>query len=114
MNAQKLPGVIFRPAYFLPRFGNFAGENCGGVQLHITDRRAFRPVRTGLTLLYAVQDMSGDRFAFKEGARRPMIDLITGDDSVRVGRYSLEELLAAWDAEAREFKETAKGYYIYP
>ncbi|MDR3590047.1 MAG: DUF1343 domain-containing protein [Negativicutes bacterium] len=114
MNAQKLPGVIFRPAYFMPRFGNFSGENCGGVQLHITDRKAFRPVRTGLTLLYAVQDMSGDKFAFKEGSKRPMMDLITGDDSVRVGRYSLEELLAAWDAEALRFKETAKGYYIYP
>jgi len=98
----------------MPRFGNFTGENCGGVQIHVTDRRAFRPVRTGMTLMYAVQDMSEDKFAFKEGSRRPMIDLITGDDAVRLGKYNLEDLLAAWDTEARQFKEMAKGYYIYP
>ena len=113
MNAQTLPGVIFRPAYFLPRFGNFTGENCAGVQLHITDRRAFRPVRTGLTLLYTVAELSDDKFAFKGGGKKPMIDLITGDDAVRMGRYSLEELLARGDQEAAQFKEMAKAYYLY-
>lgn len=115
MNAYKLPGVIFRPAYFMPRFGNFSGENCGGVQLHITDRKAFRPVRTGLTLLYTVQEMGDDKFAFKDsGGRRPMMDLISGDNALRLGKYSLDELLAVWDTEAKQFKEMAKAYYIYP
>ncbi|MDR3564969.1 MAG: DUF1343 domain-containing protein [Negativicutes bacterium] len=115
MNAKKLPGVVFRPAYYVPRFGNFSGENCAGVQLHITDRKAFRPVRTGLTLLFTVQELGDDKFTFKDsGGRRPMIDLITGDSALRLGRYNLDELLAAWDAEASQFKEMAKAYYIYP
>ena len=113
LNAQKLPGVIFRTAYFVPRFGSFSGQNCGGVQLHITDRKAFRPVRTALALLYAVQDLGGENFSFKSNGGRPTIDLVTGDNAIRLGRYSQEEILAEWDKEARQFKEMSKAYYIY-
>src|SRR5205823_3076728 len=31
-----LPGVRFRPAWFEPTFHKFAGQPCGGVQLHVT------------------------------------------------------------------------------
>ena len=31
-------------------------RSCGGVQLHVTDRDAFRPVRTGLAVLAALRD----------------------------------------------------------
>jgi len=114
LNAQNLPGVIFRPAYFQPKFGHFKGENCGGVQLHITDKRAFRPVRTGITLLYIIQELGGDQFAYKDsGNSRPMIDLVSGDDALRLGRYTLDELLATWDKEASEFKAMSKAYYLY-
>ncbi|MBP2645773.1 MAG: hypothetical protein H6Q75_1213 [Firmicutes bacterium] len=113
MNGMKLPGVVFRPAYYQPRFGNFIDQHCAGVQLHITDRRAFRPVRTGMSLLYAIREMYPD-FAFElSGKSTPTIDLVTGDDSVRMERYSLEELLAKWDKEAKEFKDKAKKYYLY-
>jgi len=114
MNAMKLPGVVFRPAYYIPRFGNFAGETCGGVQLHVTDRKAFKPVRTGLSLLYTVEDLSDGKFAYTfSGKGAPMIDLITGDDGLRLGRYTLDELLVSWEQEANAFKEMAKAYYIY-
>ncbi|SDD58164.1 exo-beta-N-acetylmuramidase NamZ family protein [Sporomusa acidovorans] len=115
MNAMKLPGVVFRPAHYLPRFGNFAGETCNGVQLHITDRKAFRPVRTGLSLLFTVQELSDGQFAYNfNGKGAPMIDLITGDDGLRLGRQTLAELLADWDQEAKQFKEMSKAYYLYP
>ncbi|MDF2568715.1 MAG: hypothetical protein K0R55_319 [Sporomusa sp.] len=114
MNAMKLPGVVFRPAHYIPRFGNFSGETCNGVQLHITNRKEFRPVRTGLSLLYAVQALNDGQFAYNfSGKGTPMIDLITGDDALRLGRYSLNELLSEWDQEAKEFKEMSKAYYIY-
>ncbi|CQR70986.1 hypothetical protein SOV_44960 [Sporomusa ovata DSM 2662] len=114
MNAMKLPGVVFRPAYYMPRFGNFTGQTCGGVQLHVMDRKAFMPVRTGLSLLFTVEELSDGQFAFTfSGKGAPMIDLITGDDGLRLGRYTLDELLVSWEQEAKEFKEMAKAYYIY-
>src|SRR3989441_235988 len=46
LNAQRLPGVHFRPARFAPTFHKWAGRLCGGVQVHVTDRDRFRPFVT--------------------------------------------------------------------
>src|SRR5437588_6229236 len=51
LNRENLPGVVFRAARFQPTFQKHAGSQCGGVQLHVLDRRAFQPVRTGLAVL---------------------------------------------------------------
>lgn len=50
MTATHLPGVIFRRAYFTPMFNKHAGQVCEGVELHITDRRAYCPIETVLHL----------------------------------------------------------------
>lgn len=50
-NDVGLPGVRFREAYFAPTFSKFQGKTVGGVQLHVHDRAAFDPVRTGIALL---------------------------------------------------------------
>ena len=113
MNSLQLPGVVFRPANYIPQFGSFAGETCSGVQLHITDRKAFRPVRTGMSLLSAVQQLSGDKFSFRFGKGTPMIDLIVGDDALRLGRNTPEELLLTWEQEAKKFQEMSRAYYLY-
>src|SRR6187200_3201313 len=51
MNALDLPGVVFRPTVFEPTFQKHARTACGGCQLHVTDRTAFRPVETGVALI---------------------------------------------------------------
>ena len=113
MNALNLPGVYFRPAYFTPAFFRYQGQVCGGVQIHVTDRRAFRPVRTGLSLLYTVRRLSGDKFQFTPGRPRPNIDLVTGCSYIREGSLSLEEVISRWDREAAKFKEMSQKYYLY-
>jgi uncharacterized protein YbbC (DUF1343 family) len=66
MNAQGHPGVIFRPAGFLPCFSKHQGEFCRGVQLHITDRRKLRPVAAALALLEAVRAQNKEKFSWKQ------------------------------------------------
>lgn len=56
LNAVRLGGVYFSPAYFTPVFGKHAGTACRGVQINVTDRRAFRPHLAGLHLLAAMQE----------------------------------------------------------
>ena len=51
MNALGLPGAYFRPAVFEPTFQKHAKTTCGGCQIHVTDRAAFRPVLTGVALI---------------------------------------------------------------
>src|SRR5262245_34601539 len=37
LSKHNLPGAVFRPLHFQPTFHKFAGELCGGVQIHVTD-----------------------------------------------------------------------------
>jgi len=53
LNQLALPGVFFRPAVFEPTFQKHAKQPCGGCQIHVTDRRAFRPVLVGAALIGA-------------------------------------------------------------
>ena len=42
-DAYELPGVVLRETWFQPTFHKWAGEVCGGLQLHVTHRQAFKP-----------------------------------------------------------------------
>ena len=50
LNQSQLPGVRFVPIRFAPESSKFAGEVCGGVNIIVTNRSRFRPVRTGLEI----------------------------------------------------------------
>ncbi|MFF1741875.1 exo-beta-N-acetylmuramidase NamZ family protein [Streptomyces mirabilis] len=45
-----LPGVHFRDLRYVPTFHKHAGRPLRGVQLHITDREVFAPVRTAVAI----------------------------------------------------------------
>ena len=49
--AMKLPGVEATPVYFTPTASKHQGVLCGGIQLHIMDEKALRPVELGVRLL---------------------------------------------------------------
>lgn len=66
LNALGLPGVRFREAVFEPAFQKHAGSVCRGAQLHVTDRSAFRPVRTGIDILRLVKDLCPDSFRWND------------------------------------------------
>jgi uncharacterized protein YbbC (DUF1343 family) len=121
LEAEGLPGVAFRPAWFRPTFHKFAGQTCGGVQLHVRDRLSFRPVRTGLAVLAAFRDLSGDRFAWRREwyefvADRPAIDLLFGSDRERTaleaGR-SAREIAREWEAEEAAFRARRRAFLLY-
>jgi uncharacterized protein YbbC (DUF1343 family) len=54
---RELHGVALRPIEFEPTFHKFCGQACKGLWVHPTDARAFRPYRTTLALLRAVQEL---------------------------------------------------------
>ncbi len=117
LEAEGLPGVRFRPAWFRPTFQKFAGADCGGVQLHVTDRAAFLPVRTGLAVLAVTRELSGERFAWRteeyEFVRdRPAIDLLFGSDRERLALEAgvpWREIAAAWEPEEAAFRSARIG-----
>jgi uncharacterized protein YbbC (DUF1343 family) len=118
---EDLPGAILRPTWFRPTFQKFAGQDCGGVQLHVTDRAAFRPVRAGLALLAVLRELSGTRFAWRTEeyefvADRPAIDLLFGSARERLaleaGR-SWRDIAAEWEPEEAAFRERRQAHLLY-
>lgn len=116
MNGLNLNGVLFRPAYFTPTFSKHANSLCKGVQLHVTDRLSFRPVKTGLHLLKIIKEMSGEHFEYLKPYTvngKPMIDYNTGSDTIRTRDFSVEEIYSLWMEEAGEFARRKEKYHIY-
>jgi uncharacterized protein YbbC (DUF1343 family) len=116
-----LPGVSFRPLTFRPTFHKFAGQPCGGIQLHVTDRRTFRPLLTGIAVLVAARGQAPDDFrwrteAYEFVASVPAIDLLAGQADLRTGidaGAEARELVAAFPAFEREFGERCAEFLLY-
>jgi uncharacterized protein YbbC (DUF1343 family) len=114
-------GVKFRPAYFRPTFCEFAGETCGGVQIHVTDRVTFTPVIVGVAMVKTAYDMYPDQFQWRQNAyeyvfdKNPM-DVVTGTDKVRKaieGGVAIGEIEATWTSGIAEFKQAREPFLIY-
>jgi uncharacterized protein YbbC (DUF1343 family) len=86
--ATGLPGFAARPLTFRPTFQKHAGAICGGVQIHVTDPRAFRPVATYVALTALAHHQRPDLFRFRTERYEyvdaiPAFDLLTGSDEAR-------------------------------
>ena len=119
--ALELPGVAFRPLTFRPTFHKHAGIDCGGVQMHVTDRDAFQPVRAGLALLIELRRQDPGRFAWRtepyEFVADPIaIDLLFGSGRERLAIEAdadWREIAAAWTAEERTFADRRRAVLAY-
>jgi len=119
--ADALPGVRFRPLSFRPTFHKFAGQVCGGVQIHVTDRGTFRPYLTGIAILRALRGLCGDAFRWRTEAYefvsdQPAIDLLTGGDEIRQGieaGRSLADLRGTWQPDEDAFHRRLRTCLIY-
>ena len=92
-----------------------------GVQLHVTDRNVFQPVRTSLALLAVVREMSGDKFAWRtevyEFVKDPIpIELLFGSARERkhleAGKAPAE-LHEAWSKEEEAFRHRRHTVLLY-
>ena len=116
LNAMGLPGVRFRPTWFTPTFSKHAGKACAGVQLHVTDRDAFRPVRTGLAVLKALHDQHPEDFAFLPG-EPPFFDRLAGVGDLRAAIErgdTLEAIEARWQPGLSAFEALRRQHLLYP
>jgi len=117
----ELPGAALRPLQFQPTFQKHAGRLCGGVQVHVTDRRRFRPVLTYVTLLATIRRLWPADFAWNpppyeyEHEKLP-IDILAGGTGLReaVDRGdSPRALVDGWQAEADAFAAAAATARLY-
>jgi len=106
-----LPGCRFRPLYFEPTFHKFAGEVCGGVQVHLTDPDTFEAVTTFTAAIAAIRSRWPDGFAWKQPpyeyeTEKLPIDILAGGDAWRAG---VEAGLSPWRMK-NDWLEQLKGF----
>ncbi|MEU6353503.1 DUF1343 domain-containing protein [Streptomyces sp. NPDC047072] len=111
-NELALPGAHFREAYFAPTFSKFQGKTIGGVQIHVHDRKAYDPVRTGIALLVTTK-RTWPGFGWRSDN---WIDKLTGSTLVRTmidGGSGADEVVAGWQEELSAFRRIRKNYLLY-
>jgi uncharacterized protein YbbC (DUF1343 family) len=121
LNRVGLPGVKFRPTVFEPTFHKHAQTSCGGCQVHVLDRRAFRPVETGVALLAAFRVCGPGHFAWREPPyeyehEKLPIDILAGSAELReqIDRsMPAVEIARSWRAGVEEFMDVRRRYLLY-
>lgn len=121
MAVHDLNGVRFRPLTFEPTFQKHAGRLCGGVQLHLTDPAAFRPVLTAALLLAELRRGWPEAFGwlpppYEYVHDRLPIDILAGGPVVRSGveaGWRADEWQTRLDEGVEAFAETAGPALLY-
>lgn len=112
MNGRKLPGIRFEAITMAvsPAAAKFKGQTIPAIRFAVTDRQAYRPVRTALLLIDEIRRQHLQDFAWSK-----TIDRLTGSDKVRltIEGGALPALLEEWDREAAQFRETQKAFFLY-
>lgn len=121
LKKEDLPGAVFRPLHFEPTFHKFKGQLCGGVQIHVTERREFKPVITGVAITKAIRHLYPGDFAWKQPPYEYEFDKLPFDIITGTGRLReqidadtpLDEIEDSWREPLDRFKERRKGYLLY-
>jgi len=112
LNDLHLPGVKFREVWFTPTFSKFSGTNCGGCQLHVTDRTAYQSVATTLAILSVVKQTYGDKLELHAS----YFDKVMGTSTVREALERGEptgKIVAAFAPGLAEFGKLREPYLLY-
>jgi len=112
LNGRQIPGALFRPVYFIPQKADI-GDNprgkpwnklCSGVEILLTDSKAFRSVETALYIFDAYRKLSPDSLYW------------TPPETIKLLEnpgMAVEEVVAACQNEISDFMEVRKKYLLY-
>ena len=90
--------------------------------MHITDRRSFRAVESGVALLQAFYEAGPEAFAWREPPYEyeyviPPIDILYGSARLREAieqRVPASDIAAEWPAASADFGAVRERFLLYP
>lgn len=111
LNASVLPGVRFVPVRFTPTTSVFAGKECRGVRILLTDRAAFRSVDLGIALATTLQQLYGKSLKLEKALK------LLGDqatlDAIRA-HQPLTAIRKLWSPALESFQKRREPHLLYP
>jgi uncharacterized protein YbbC (DUF1343 family) len=110
LNARSIPGVRFYPVRFTPSSSKYAGQECQGVFIIVTDRAALRPVRVGLEIASALNAQYPTQYqldlAYRLfGSRETLAKVKLGEDPAAIA--------ATWNAAEAKWRLLRAKYLLY-
>lgn len=121
LNAYALPGAWFRSVAFEPTFHKHVGTTCHGCQLHVTDRRGFRPVAAAVAWLREIHVQDPAQFAWRpppyeyEWDKMP-IDILAGSSGLReqIEAHADPRAIAeGWEPDVAAFLPARQAALLY-
>jgi len=111
LNRSGLPGVRFLPIRFTPTASVFAGKECGGVQIFLTDRTQFRAADLGVLLATTLQRKYPDQLQLDRMQRLLMSPSVL--EAIKAGR-PWGEIQSLWNSQVTQFESRRKEHLLYP
>ena len=110
LNERNLNGVRFVPVKFKPNASVFKGEEVGGINIVVTDREKFEPIRTGVEIAVALRKLYSTDWKIDK-----YLNLIVNQASYeQIKRADApEEIERAWQKDLDEFKKRRAQFLIY-
>lgn len=121
LDPAQTAGAVIRPLHFQPTFHKFAGQVCGGVQVHVVDRAAFSPVACYSELVRAVAQLWPSEFAWKQPpyeyeTEKLPIDILAGGVGWREAieaHCPVAGMREGWAGPLEEFVASTAKYRLY-
>lgn len=112
MNDLRLPGIRFEAVTLTVEKDamKFPGQTFPGIRFVVTDREAYRPVRTALLVIDEIRRQHPQDFAWSGS-----LDRLAGTDKVRLAIEggTLRPLLDEWDRDAAVFVKAREPLLLY-
>ena len=110
LNARRIAGVRFIPVRFTPKSSVFKNEECGGINLLITNRSQFQSVLTGVEIAVALHSLFPADWKIDNYSRL----LVNADTLERLKRgEAAAEIARSWEAALEGFRPIRERALIY-
>jgi uncharacterized protein YbbC (DUF1343 family)/CubicO group peptidase (beta-lactamase class C family) len=110
LNGQGIAGVRFVPIRFTPANSVFKGEECGGINVIITDRDRVRPVSNGLEIAVALRKLYPSQWKVDGYIR-----LLVNTDTLERLKHgdSPGDIVRSWSDALEEFRKARARVLLY-
>ncbi|MDT4895332.1 MAG: hypothetical protein QOH25_409 [Acidobacteriota bacterium] len=110
LNNRKIAGVRFVPVRFTPKSSVFKNEECGGVNILVTDRARLHPVQMGLEIAIALRRLYPMEWKVDDYARL----LVNAETHAAVKRMDEPEaIMRLWADELSAFRRARSRVLLY-
>lgn len=110
LNSRNIPGIRFVPVRFKPNASVFKNEECGGINLIVTDRARFRPVAMGIEIAVALRQLYPNEWKIDSYLRL----LANAETLARLKRGETPtEIVRSWNGPLEEFRRERMKVLLY-